>query len=91
MTMRDRIIVSILIVWTFLNFVLYTFSHAMAPTLLIPKFSVADWKAHTYNTTEVIYPFTPDSNYTDYDFTELLMYVGGIWLIYVLYRFITKK
>jgi hypothetical protein len=99
--MKNKILISVLIVWTFLNIF-----------LLILNFSTIksggfDINGRIYYSTDNFYPITyvykldENSSYDRvlkselfilkyYDFSEFFIYVGGVWLIYFLIKYIKK-
>ena len=107
MNKKQRVVISLLVVWTFANIVLYLFSHielSNVHKITYTHIPQDEWVyyiqsggartadhtiAHIHNTLEYFYPLG-DSSFTDYDFTEFLIYVGGAWLTYFIYRFITN-
>ena len=89
---KEKKIIAGLIVWTFTHIVLWAYGN----------FSFGEWEPK-----EFFYPFVKTDFpyptgligstvsyphlYTVYDFTEFLIYVGGAWLIFFLYKYLKAK
>lgn len=80
MSKRQRIVVSCLIVWTFIH----TF------------FLIAGYYEGEKDRFDKFFPFMSWRNYFSdmiryYDFSEFFIYMGGAWMTFYLYRFINNK
>ena len=86
---RDKLIISALCIWSFVH------------TYLIIRSSQFDYiesrglrflDLKIFSPTSMFYPFTKNGwfNGRYYDFSEYFVYVGGAWLMYLLYRLFRK-
>jgi len=96
---KQRVIISVLCVWSFLHtFILLRYIRVLEIVLYN-----YDGSKIAYTPYDVFYPFTfkeYSNGYNQfvihnfdmrfYDFSEYFFYVGGVWLIYLLYRFLKK-
>jgi|SRR5665647_258269 len=95
---KHRVLISALCLWSFLHtFILLRFIRVVAVVLDTAGPNKA------YSPYDMFYPFTFNGYYYSrsnaeiishnfdmrfYDFSEYFFYVGGAWLIYLLYRFL---
>jgi hypothetical protein len=93
---NDRIVLSILSVWTFVHFCLLGLNYKTSTfQTRIPGAWKGDYYTFDRTPEEKFYPFTTgiesafDIRY--YDFSEFAVYVLGAWLIFVLYKLNDKK
>ncbi len=95
----NKVLFTSLILWSYghsyilIKNLLYSFVHPVTGT------RIRDYYIHSINLSEkqepdkLFYPFTIEGfrnqnfNLLYYDFTEYFVYVGGVWLIYFLYRY----
>lgn len=98
MKKHDRIIISLLTVWTFIH----TYIMLFKTTELRDEYycwregEYPDGVAHYISIRELFYPFTYSSEYPDatyfnstfYDYTEYFIYVAGAWMCFFLYKFL---
>ena len=98
---KQRVIISVLCVWSFLNtFILLKFIRVAAVLLYSPG------SKKIYSPYDMFYPFIfngydVNSSYKEfishnfdmrfYDFSEYFFYVGGAWMIYYLYRYLSSE
>jgi hypothetical protein len=89
-----KLIISALCIWSFINTYLIIRSYE------IEHYEYKGLKFELYgkifSRTSMFYPFTNDGrnswfDVSFYDFTEYFVYVGGVWMIYFLYRFLKKQ
>ena len=84
MKRKDRIIISVLVVWTFIHTYL----------LLINYKRVFGYRY--INVNKLFYPFTKDTYYPNlssfnldfYDYSEYFIYVVGAWVGFFIYKFL---
>lgn len=76
MKKAERIIISTLLIYTFINLV-----------VLLLASSSGEYRLEYFY--PIYYHFS-DSIFEVYDYTEFFVYVGGVWLIYFLYKFLNK-
>ena len=86
MNKKQRIIISALCVWSFVNAFILIRNGKYEFIQNGYKFIFHNGKVYRPETG--FYPFSNSIYY--YDSTELFVYVGGAWLIYFLYRFLKK-
>jgi len=94
---KQRVIISALCVWSFLHtFILLRYIRVVEIVL-----SVNNWSEKETGTPyDMFYPFT-SKEYSNgyihnfdmrfYDFSEYFFYVGGAWMIYYLYRYLSSE
>jgi len=98
---KQRVIISALCLWSFLNtFILLRFIRVVEVILYSPG------SKKDYSPYDMFYPFTfngynSNSSYKEfvshnfdmrfYDFSEYFFYVGGAWMIYYLYRYLSSE
>lgn len=80
----EKIVISVLSIWSFVN------AYVLLKYFGGDSFK-KEWVIKIYQR-DLFYPFTSSPNFRKYDirfydYIEFFVYVGGAWLIYLLYRY----
>lgn len=85
-TNREKVIVSALCVWSFIHTYIILRNSTEYESVNYYGMKRIMINGSYYNPLESFYPFN-DVPISIYDYTEYFVYVGGVWMIYFLYRY----
>jgi hypothetical protein len=77
----DKKVVVILSLWSFIHLVIFVMSFNSYRYLKTYFFPFFDWDNYEIG----------GHHLSTYDLSEFLVYVGGAWLVFFLYKYLTKK
>lgn len=93
-SMKEKVVITVLCIWSFIHtYIIIKNVTGYWHSRQGINFVLIDGK--TFFPANKFYPFTynetpPISNFEIrlYDFSEYFVYVGGVWMIYLLYRYL---
>ena len=91
MSRKQKIMVVILCIWSFIHTFLFlkNIVNIVEGVYTYKRETPMGTLSLSYPLTSGFYPFTGHLAY--YDLTEYFLYVGGVWMLFFLYRFLKKK